>query len=123
PGALVPALAFAAVERAGARLRPRELPGDAAAAGSALQRELHRFALQPFQRGAVAGHRHAVEAQPLVDRGKVVFLRERIERDPDAEALGQRYLFLDRFPRMHFLADMPRLEILAEIFGQQMPPV
>ncbi len=57
------------------------------------------------------------------DRGKVVVLAERIERDPQAEAFRQRYLLLDRFAGMHFLADVPRLEVLAEVFGQQVPPI
>ena len=61
--------------------------------------------------------------EPARDRGKIVVLRERIKRDPQAEALRQRNLFLDRFTRMHFFADVFRFEVLAEIFGQQMAAI
>ena len=54
---------------------------------------------------------------------QIVVLRERIERDPQAEALGQRDLLLDRFAGMDLVADVLRLEVLAEVLGQQVAAI
>ena len=77
----------------------------------------------PRPRARIAGAVTPKCASQRCDRGEVVVLRERIERDPQAEALGQRDLFLDRFAGMDLLADVPRLEVLGEVLGQQMAAV
>ena len=86
----------------GAGVAPRELPRDAAAARAALQRELHRFA--GARLGLARGFRRgdAERGEPRRDGGEVVVLAERIERDPQAEALGERDLLLDRFAGVNF---------------------
>jgi hypothetical protein len=38
-----------------------------------------------------------VKSEPGIDRGEVIILAERVEGDPETEALGQRNLLLDRF--------------------------
>ena len=88
------------------------------------KRELHRLAVQRLARRArrAAPARRENASQP-VDGGEIVVLAERIERNPQAEALGQRDLLLDRFAGMHLLADVLRLEVLAEVLGQQVAAV
>src|SRR5690348_6847162 len=84
-----------------ARPVPRELVGDAAAARAPLQGPLQGFL---FLEAA-----HAEILQPLADDLEVLALVEGIEGHPQAEALGQRDLLLDRLARMDFLADVPGL--------------
>src|SRR5688572_31659343 len=66
-----------------------ELPGHAAAAGAALERPLQRRPLRCL--GAGAGRLEMLE--PDADDLEVLLLVERVERDPQPEALGQRHLF------------------------------
>src|SRR5450755_287300 len=106
-----------------ARAIARELPGNAAAARSALKRELDRVAVQGIERSGLPRKRNAVEFEPGVDCGEVVVLAEGIERNPQSKALGKRDLLLDRFARMDFLAEVPRFQVLTEILRQQMPAV
>ena len=62
-------------------------------------------------------------SEPCRDRGQVIVLAKRIERDPDTEAFGERDLFLDRFARMNFVTQMLRFEIFAEELGQHMAAI
>jgi hypothetical protein len=57
------------------------------------------------------------------DDGEVFFLRKGVERHPQAETLGERYLLLHRLGRMYLLADVARPLVLVEELRHQMPPV
>ena len=57
------------------------------------------------------------------DDVQVGLLIEGIERQPEAEALGKRYFFLDRFARVDFIADPLAFEVFLEIFRHQMTAV
>src|SRR5262245_13297733 len=89
-----------ALERRGTCVAARELPRDTATARAALQRELHRFACARFGFARRWRRGDAEGIEPTRDRRQIVFLAERIERDPQPEALGQRDLLLDRLAGM-----------------------
>jgi hypothetical protein len=57
------------------------------------------------------------------DDVQVGVLVERVERDPQPEAFGQRDLLLDRLAGMDLLADALALEVLGEILGHQVAAV
>src|SRR5213594_2584127 len=75
----------------------RELVGDAPRARAALQRPHERL----LARRGDGGFIDTEEAQPLRDDRQVLVLAERIEAQPQAEALGQRDLFLHHLAGMH----------------------
>src|SRR5207237_6112069 len=78
-----------------------KLVGDAAAARAALQGPLQRFLLHALGGGAE-------HLQPVLDDVEVLVLVERIEGHPQAEALGERDLLLDRLAGVDLLADVAR---------------
>src|SRR3954463_2421715 len=93
-----------------------ELIGDAPAARAALQRPLQRLLVR-IVRGAAEG------LQPVLDDREVLVLVERVERDPQAEALGKRDFLLHGLARMDLVAHVARLEVLRHVFGHQVAPV
>src|SRR5687768_14265035 len=74
----------------------RELPCHAARARSALQGPLQGFEA----RGLDLRLSTAEASQPVADDVEVIVLLERIERQPQAEALRQRDLLFHRLARM-----------------------
>src|SRR5690349_4623976 len=99
---------------------PRELPRNAAAARATGQRELQRLARARVGVRVGRRSRHAEMREPSLDGGEIVVLHERIERDPQPEALREGNLLLDRFAWVHLVADVARFEVLGEVFGRQM---
>src|SRR5688572_29876715 len=89
---------------------------DTAAARPALQRPLQRLLLRVLGRASE-------RLQPVLDDGKVLVLVERVERDPQAEALGERNFLLDGLAGMDLLADVTRLEVLLHVLGHEVAPV
>src|SRR4029453_5055015 len=61
--------------------------------------------------------------EPAGDGGEIVVLRERVERDPQSEPLGQRNLLLYGLARVHFFSDVLRLEVLREVLRQQVATI
>src|SRR6476469_4716965 len=118
-----PRRSLAALQSESTRPMTRELPCDAAAARSALQRELQRLARALVDVAMRRVRRDAEMREPPVDGREIIVLRERVERDPQPEPFRQRDLFLDGFARMNLLADVLRLEVLSEIFRQQVTAV
>ena len=98
----------------------RELVGHPARARAALQRPHQRLGPQRSDRRVV----EAEMAQPLADDGQVLGLAERIEADPQAEALGQRDLLLDRLARVQLAVLVVRGgQVVLHLLGQQVAPV
>src|SRR5512142_2222540 len=85
------------LQTASAGIAPRELPGDAAAARPALHGELQRFTGARLAFARRRRRRNAEVREPPGNRCEVIILPERIERDPDAEPLGEGNLLIDRF--------------------------
>src|SRR5258706_9286469 len=77
---------------------PGELVGDPAAARAALQRPLQGLFLRFLRK------RRIERLQPVAHDVEIFVLIERIERHPQAEALGERDLLLDGLPGMDLLA-------------------
>src|SRR5437868_15044326 len=75
----------------------RELVGHAAAARAALERPHQRLRSRGLDRLGLDTER----GEPLGDDRQVLVLAERIEADPEAEALRQRDLLLDHLARVH----------------------
>jgi hypothetical protein len=57
------------------------------------------------------------------DDVEVGVLVERVERQPQAEAFGERNLFLDRLAGVDFLADAVAFQVFLEVLGHQVPAV
>src|SRR3954470_9845245 len=96
---------------------PGELVGHPAAARAALQRPLQRLFLRFFI------GRRAEGFEPVADDVQVLVLVEGIEADPQAEALGERDLLLDRLPRVYLVADVLGLEVFGHVLGHQVAAV
>src|SRR5881392_4125961 len=79
-----------------ARVVLGELPCHPARARAALQGPAQRIGARGLDLLAVA----AEAAQPVRHDVEVIVLLERVEREPQPEAFGQRDLFLDRLARM-----------------------
>src|SRR3546814_13056632 len=63
-------------------------------------------------------------AQPVVHDVQVVVLLERVERQPQAEALRERYFFFYSFARMDFAVGLVLgAEVFAHVFRHQMPAI
>src|SRR5689334_25381544 len=84
----------------------RELIGDPAAARAALQRPLQRLLARLVAPPAAEG------LQPVLHDVEVLVLVEGIEGDPQAEALRERDLLLDRLAGMDLIADVLRFQVL-----------
>src|SRR5690606_3647744 len=76
----------------------RKLASHPPRARTTFQRPLQRFRT----RGVDVRRRTAVLGQPVVDDVQVVVLLEGVERQPQAEALGQGYLFFHGLAWMDF---------------------
>jgi len=59
----------------------------------------------------------------VIDDLEILVLLERVEREPQAEALGERDLLLDRLAVVDLAVDVVRFEILAHVLWQQVAAV
>src|SRR5262245_2757018 len=114
--ALLPAFGFQPFL---ARPVARELPRHAPAARAALQRPLQGGALRRFRACA----RRLEVLEPHGDDLEIVALVEGIERRPQPEALGERYLLLRRLARMDLFAHVLVLEVLLHVLRHQVVAV
>src|SRR5207248_10299752 len=62
-------------------------------------------------------------AQPVSRDVQVGVLVERVEGDPQSEALGKRDFLLHRFGGMNLIAEVPGLEIFLHVLGHKMTPI
>src|SRR5699024_4097832 len=100
---------------------PRELLSRAPAAIAARQCPLQGGPLPRLFGTDFGGN--AACAQVFRGNGQVMGLVERVQRQPQAETLRQRNLFLDRFAVVNFVTHVLGQQIFRLVFRQQMAAI